>query len=94
MFTLITLSGPLLGGLGYYLEYDILFWIGVVLAGFNFFMNVASGAMKFPILPLALVAVGLAFFPPWYIGAAIGLLVYTALEGISEIPSYFRKPRA
>lgn len=93
LFTLITLSGPIVSGIALLMDWPILFWIGVALAAFNLFMNLASGAMNFPILPLVAVAVGAVFLTPWYFGAAVGLLIYTAIEGLGEFlpPGLWRR---
>ena len=91
VFTLFTLSGPVVAGIGFYLDFEIAFWIGVALAGLNLFMNLASGVMKFPILPLIIVVVAGVYLKPAFFGSAVGLLAWTLIEGLSEIPSYFRK---
>lgn len=84
-FAIFTASGPILGGVGYFLDWPWLFWIGVILAAANFLMNGLSGAMKLPIFPLLLIVVGALFLPPWYVGAALGLLAWTAIEAAGEI---------
>lgn len=90
LFTLVTLSGPAISGLGLYFGWPILFWVGVFLAGSNLFFNLASGAMKFPLLPLLSALAGGLLATPWYFGAAVGVLVYTAIEGIGEfLPARF-----
>ena len=85
LFTLFTIAGPIAGGIGFYFGWPILFWIGVALAGLNLFMNLASGAMNFPLFPLIAAGIGGLFLTPWYFGAAAGLLVYTAIEGLGEV---------
>jgi hypothetical protein len=84
-FTLVTLSGPLVGAIGYFFDLPVVFWIGVALAGFNLFMNLASGAMKGAPLPMLVAAIFAVFIAPWYVGAAVGFLVYTAVEGLFEL---------
>lgn len=42
-FTLFTLSGPLVGVIGWFLSVHWLLWLGVVLAVINLVMNLASG---------------------------------------------------
>ena len=96
VFTAITASGPIVGVLGLYFGSPIMFWIGVVISLFNLFMNLASGAMSRPILPVLFVAaggvltaaialVGNAIGPPWYYGWGLGLLTWTALEAAGEL---------
>mgnify|MGYP001826293879 CR=1 FL=1 len=83
-FTIFTLSGPALGGLGWYFDLPWLFWVGAALAGVNLFMNLASGAMKVPILPFIAMIAGAVIFDSWLDGCAVGILAYTAVEGILE----------
>ena len=85
VFSFVTWGGPVVGVLGLYLGSPVTFWIGVALACFNLFMNVASGTFNIPLLPLAAVAVGAVFWQPWYMGAALGLLGWTILEALGEI---------
>jgi hypothetical protein len=84
VFTILTLSGPVIGGAGFYFDQPVAFWFGVALAGVNLFMNLASGAIKLPLLPAACAIVGTLVLAPWYWGAGAGLLVWTALEGAGE----------
>jgi hypothetical protein len=74
-----------LGGIGYFLNLPWLFWIGVVLAFANLAMNGLSGAMRFPVLPLVFIVAAALFLSPWYVGAGVGLLVWTAVEAIGEL---------
>jgi hypothetical protein len=85
LFTAFTAAGPIIGGLGYFAEMPILFWIGVVLAAANLVMNLVSGAMNFPLLPIIFVVGGSLTIGPWYAGAGVGLLVWTALEAAGEL---------
>jgi hypothetical protein len=85
LFTVFTASGPVLGGLGYFLTWNWLFWLGVALALANLAMNLLSGSMRFPILPLAFIVAAALFLPPWYVGAGVGLLAWTAVEAIGEV---------
>jgi hypothetical protein len=87
IFTAFTLSGPVLGAIGLYFELATVFWVGLGLALLNLFMNLASGAMKLPILPSIFAIAAAAILSPWYFGASIGLLAYTAFEGLSELVS-------
>ena len=85
VFSLVTWGGPIIGGLGLYLDSPITFWVGVAIACLNLFMNLASGAMRFPLLPAGAVIVGATFWQPWYLGAALGLLAWTVVEAIGEL---------
>lgn len=81
----LTASGPVVGGAGWFLSYSWLFWVGVALCVITLFLNVASGVMKFPILPLLFMVVAAAFLSPWYVGLGVGLLVWTTLDSIGEV---------
>ena len=81
---IFTLSGPVIGGIGWYVDIQWLFWVGVGLCAVNLFMNVTSGVMKAPILPTLIMIVAGVFLEPWYFGAGIGLLAWTALEVVGE----------
>ncbi|MDC0662872.1 hypothetical protein [Marinobacter sp. SS21] len=83
--TVVALSGPLLSGLGYWSGYEWLFWVGVGLSAVNLALNLLTGAMKLPILPLISILIGSVAFPPWYFGAGIGLLVWTLIEGLGDL---------
>lgn len=85
IFAVITIGGPVLGGLGYWLEMPALLWAGVALAGLNLLMNVSSGAMRLPLLPGLAMVIGGFVVAPWWYGAALGLLIYTAIEAGSEM---------
>ena len=85
VFSIVTWSGPIVGVVGLYFDSPVTFWIGVAIAGFNLFMNLASGAMRFPILPLAIAVVGALVWAPSYMGVALGLLVWTTLEALGEL---------
>lgn len=82
---IFTLSGPALGGIGWFADVRWLFWVGVALCAVNLFLNVASGVMKAPILPALVMIFAGAFLHPWYLGAAVGLLAWTALEVVGEV---------
>ena len=84
-FTLFTLSGPLVVVIGWFLSVHWLLWLGVVLATINLIMNLASGAMKLPILPAVFMLVAAVLLSPWYLGVGVGLLVWTVLEGAGEL---------
>jgi hypothetical protein len=86
-FTLFTMSGPLLGTIGWFLNIQWLLWIGVVLAVINLVMNIASGAMKLPVFPVMFMLAASVLFNPWYIGVGVGagLLIWTAIESVGEL---------
>jgi hypothetical protein len=83
-FSLLTWTGPIIGGIGYLVGLPTLFWIGVAFTSLNLFMNVASGTMQLPLLPLACIIIGSVLIGPWYYGASVGLLTWTAIEAVSE----------
>ena len=82
---LVTIAGPLLGAIGRYTDVTPLFWIGTGLCVLALGLNMMSGAIKLPILPALLMVVVAAVVHPWYVGAAVGLLAWTALEAIGEL---------
>jgi hypothetical protein len=89
----LTAVGPVLGAAGWFLSIPWLFWLGAAFAAVNLFMNLASGVMKLPLLPLLLIVIGAIFLDPWTRGAAAGLLVWTALESLGEVWASVRRPR-
>ena len=84
-FIIFTLSGPVIGGAGFLVGWLWLFWIGIAIALLNLILNVASGVMKVPLLPMAFMFGGAFLYDSVMTGAGIGLLAWTLLEGISEI---------
>ena len=82
---LFTASGPLLGAAGWFLPLSWLFWVGVAICAITLFLNVESGVMNSPVLPVLFMWVAAAFFGPWYVGLGVGLLIWTALWFAGEI---------
>ena len=93
LFTFFTLSGPVVVLAGIVLGWQFLFWIGVTLCAINLILNLASGVMRFPILPLLFIVPAALIFSPWHVGAAVGLAAYTAIEGAGEVLTSFRRRR-
>jgi hypothetical protein len=91
VFSALTAAGPLIALAGLAMEIQTVFWIGIAICAANLFMNLASGAMKLPILPGALIVGGMLFWKPWLVGAALGLLIWTTLEAIGELLSTIRR---
>ena len=83
--TIVTLSGPILGASGWLGEWPWLFWLGAALSALNLLLNLASGAMRLPLLPAVAALIGAVLADSWFAGAAAGLLLYTAIEGVSEL---------
>ena len=94
MIFLFTASGPLIAATGMLLDVQIVFWAGVVICGINLFMNLASGVMNFPLIPGLMMWVGGAALTPWFWGAALGLVCWTALESAGEVFSLFARRAA
>jgi hypothetical protein len=82
---LVTISGPVLGAVGWYSHFTWLFWVGVALCAITLFLNVASGVMKLPVLPVLFMVVAAAVLNPWYVGLGVGLLIWTVLESVGEV---------
>jgi len=82
---LVTALGPLVGGAGWFFEISWLFWIGVAICAFTMFLNVASGVMKLPVLPVLFMGVAAFLISPWYAGAGLGLAIWTALQAVGEV---------
>jgi len=61
---IITALGPLVGGAGWLLEISWLFWIGVAICALTMFLDVASGAMKLPVLPVLFMGVSAFLISP------------------------------
>jgi|GEM_PF-1760256 len=85
IFTAFTLSGPIIGATGYFFDYPIIFWIGVALSLVNLFLNIASGAMRFPVMPIAVMGGCAIVGSSWLEGAGLGILAWTLYEGVQEI---------
>ncbi len=82
---LFTTTGPVLGGVGWFMNITWLFWVGAALCVITLFLNLVSKAMKFPVLPILFMAIATPLVSPWYVGLAAGLLAWTALESIGEV---------
>ena len=93
MILLLTSAGPLLAAMGLLLDVQAVFWVGVAVCGFNLFMNLASGAMNFPLLPGLMMLVGGGVLTPWYWGAALGLVSWTALEAVGDVVATLMRRR-
>ena len=78
-------SSAIAGGLGWIMDVQWLFWIGALLAAFNFLLNIASRILKAIIAPVALAFLGASILDPWYVGAAVGLILGNAVEAAGEL---------
>ena len=90
---LVTLAGPLLGAIGWFVPSTWLLWVGVVICTITLLLNLASGVMKLPILPAVFMAVSAVLVSPWYLGVGVGLIAWTALEAIGEIAGLLKRVR-
>lgn len=90
LVTAVTATGPVLGIVGWAAGWPWLFWVGVVVCALTLVLNMLSGAMKLPVLPLAFMAFGSGFGSPWWLGVAMGLVAWTALEALLEIATQLR----
>lgn len=82
---LITALGPFTGGAGWFFEIPWLFWAGVVICAITMLLNIASGVMKLPILPVLFMVIAALIQDLWYVGAGIGLLVWTTFEVVGDV---------
>lgn len=82
---LVTVAGPLLGAGGWFTQTIWHFWVGVAVCIIVLFLNMASGVMKLPVLPILFMAIAAALLSPWYVGLGVGLLAWTTLESVGEI---------
>jgi hypothetical protein len=91
---LVTLSGPMLAAGGWFGGMMWLFWVGVAVCVITLLMDLASGAMKLPVLPLMFMAAASGFLTPWYVGIGVGIAGWTALDGAGAIIGRIRATRA
>ena len=82
---ILTLTGPMLGGLGWWFELQWLYWFGVLVSSITLFLNLTSGVFKAPVIPAFLMIGGAFLMEPWYLGAGAGLLIWTGLEALGEV---------
>ena len=82
---LFVAAGPVLGFYGHYLELPIVFWIGVILALANLFLDLASRVMNLPLIPLVLIVICAGMLSPWWYGAAVGVLAWPVLDGLGML---------
>jgi len=82
---IITALGPVLGGAGWFLQVPWLFWIGVAICLMTLALNLASGILKLPLFPVLFVGITAFVVTPWYVGAGLGLVIWTALEAVGEV---------
>jgi len=82
---LVTVAGPLLGAGGWFSQTTWLFWVGVAICVVTLFLNMASGVMKLPVLPVLFMAIAAGLLSPWHVGLGVGLIAWTALEAVGEV---------
>jgi hypothetical protein len=87
---LISVLGPMLGIAGWVGEVSWLVWVGVAVCAINLLMDMASGAMKLPILPTVFMLVSAAASTPWWYGLGVGLILWTALEALGGVYVWLR----
>jgi hypothetical protein len=89
----VTLAGPLAAATSWLLGGTWLFWVGVAVCVLALFLNIASGAMKLPILPAVCMLLAALFLTPWYFGVGVGLVAWTTLDGLGEIYGIWKEGR-
>ncbi|MCG6903586.1 MAG: hypothetical protein LJE68_12980 [Rhodobacter sp.] len=82
---IVTICGPTIAAFGFFIGSMPVFWVGTAICVLNLFLNFASDVMKLPILPAIFIVVAIPFFSTWYLGAAIGLAIYTAVEAVGDL---------
>ncbi len=82
---LITVAGPLLGTGGWLSQTMWLFWVGVAICVVTLILNMASGVMRLPVLPVLFMAIAAGLLNPWYLGLGMGLIAWTAFEAVGEL---------
>ncbi|NNM66325.1 MAG: hypothetical protein HKL99_17285 [Burkholderiales bacterium] len=82
---LVTVAGPFLGAGGWFSQTMWLFWVGVAICVVTLFLNMASGVMRLPVLPVLFMAIAAWLLNPWYLGLGAGLIAWTALEAVGEV---------
>lgn len=87
-----TAAGPVLGGLSWLLQWPWLFWVGAALCAVSLLLDIGSGAMKLPVIPVALMALGSGALSPWWFGAAVGLMGWTTLDSVGALVKLARRP--
>ena len=88
----ITVAGPLVASVGWFLQSAWIYWFGVIVCVITMLLNMAVGAMRLPVLPIVVMTLAANYFrEPWYFGAAIGLVGWTTLDAIGEVIGYFRR---
>ena len=78
--TAIALSGPILGGIGWYFGIPTILWLGFAVCWLNLLLRAGTKVSYWLLLPLASMVAGGLTFEMWFEGVAYGLIVYTALE--------------
>lgn len=78
----VTALGPLLGAASWLFGLSWIFWTGVAVCGLTLALDMQSGSMKLPVLPVALMAIASGIWSPRWFGAAIGLMAWTTLDAV------------
>lgn len=89
----LTAAGPVLGALNWVLQWPWLFWVGAILCGMSLLLDIGSGAMKLPVIPGALMALGSGALSPWWFGAVAGLMAWTAFDAAGMFVNSLRIAR-
>jgi len=82
MFVLFHFIGPVMGMAGHWSGLSWVFWIGVALCGLILWLDGASEVVRAPVLQTFFMAVGSATVDPWYVGAGLGLVGWTAVDSL------------
>ncbi len=91
MVTLVTMLGPVFAVAGYFIGSVWLFWVGVGVCVVTLFLNLASGTMRFPVLPIAFMVAGAVYANSIWIGLAGGLVAWTTVEAVGELMARARR---
>ncbi len=90
---LIVLLGPVIGGAGWVIDSAGLFWTGVAFCVFNLVLNIASGVLRLPVLPVFFMLSASVFSSPWWHGLGAGIVVWTGFEAAGDLYARARHAR-
>lgn len=89
--TTLTALGPIVIFLSSHFQTQWLFWVGAVFSVIVLLLDLASGVLRFPILPLLFAVAGIVMGSgEWYVGAILGLVTYQVVEVVGRLYALIR----